>query len=341
VAVREYTATNSTVYYILGDHLGSTTVVANSNGTEPSRQLYKAWGESRYNFSVLPTQYQFTGQKNMTTVGLYHYGARWYDVYLNRFLSPDSIVPDPYNPIDWDRYNYVRNNPVKYIDSNGHFPVLPILAIIGGFILFSQVPSDQYQSDPSNHGNPVVMALGLMLMTAPAFGPGLCLNDGNCTNEIQAASNLGQGVSQDGDPLNEAQVVSQVVNKGLNLLRTNAGQGYNSFTAFKNAQGSAGSGMAWHHIVEQNPVNIGRFGTQAVNNTSNLIRLPSGARLLHQQISGYYSSIQPFVTGSDTLTLRQWLQTKSFEFQWKFGIEIIKKFGGTKYILDQFGDKAK
>ncbi|MFZ6021632.1 MAG: RHS repeat-associated core domain-containing protein [Chloroflexota bacterium] len=286
-------------------------------------------------------RYRFTGQREEAALGLYDYNARWYDPYLNRFLSPDSIVPDPYNPIDWDRYNYIRNNPVKYIDEDGHFPVLPILAIIGGFILFSQVPSDQYQSDPSNHGDPVVMALGLMLMTAPAFGPGLCLNDGNCMNEIQAVSNIGQGLSQDGDPLNEAQAVSQVVNKGLNLLRTNAGQGYNSFTAFKNAQGSAGSGMAWHHIVEQNPANISRFGTQAVNNTSNLIRLPSGARLLHQQISGYYSSIQPLVTGSDILTVRQWLQTKSFEFQWKFGIELIEKFGGTKYILDQFGDKAK
>jgi len=45
-------------------------------------------------------------------------------------------------------------------------------------------------------------------MTAPAFGPGLCLNDGNCTNEIQASSNLGQQVSKDGNPFNEIEAAA-------------------------------------------------------------------------------------------------------------------------------------
>ena len=50
------------------------------------------------------------------------YGARWYDPYLNRWTSPDSIIPDPYDPLSWDRYSYVRNNPVRYIDPYGHRP---------------------------------------------------------------------------------------------------------------------------------------------------------------------------------------------------------------------------
>jgi len=51
---------------------------------------------------------------------LYFYGARWYDDYLNRWIQPDIIISDPGNSIDWDRYAYARNNPVKYIDPNGH-----------------------------------------------------------------------------------------------------------------------------------------------------------------------------------------------------------------------------
>lgn len=74
---------------------------------------------------------------------------------------------------------------------------------------------------------------------------------------------------------------------------------------------------------------------------SNLIRLPGGAGLFHQRISGFYSSIQPLIIGSDTLTVCQWLQTKSFEFQWQFGIEIIEKFGGGDYIIDHFGEIIK
>jgi hypothetical protein len=34
--------------------------------------------------------------------------------------QPDTIVPDPYNSQDWNRYAYVRYNPLKYTDPSGH-----------------------------------------------------------------------------------------------------------------------------------------------------------------------------------------------------------------------------
>jgi hypothetical protein len=54
--------TTHTVHWILGDHLGSTRVVVNKDGTLNSRTLYKPWGEVRYQSSALPTDYTFTGQ---------------------------------------------------------------------------------------------------------------------------------------------------------------------------------------------------------------------------------------------------------------------------------------
>ena len=39
---------------------------------------------------------------------------------LGRFVQADTIVPDPYNPVDYDRYSYSRNNPVNYNDPSGH-----------------------------------------------------------------------------------------------------------------------------------------------------------------------------------------------------------------------------
>jgi hypothetical protein len=49
-------------------------------------------------------------------------GARWYDPSLNRFLSPDSIIPQPGNPQSLNRYSYVYNNPLGYTDPSGHAP---------------------------------------------------------------------------------------------------------------------------------------------------------------------------------------------------------------------------
>lgn len=40
--------------------------------------------------------------------------------YINRFLQPDSIIPNPANPQNWNRYSYVTNRPVNFNDPSGH-----------------------------------------------------------------------------------------------------------------------------------------------------------------------------------------------------------------------------
>jgi RHS repeat-associated protein len=173
--------------YNLSDHpsqpletgLGSTTVSATGAGAYHSELRYKPWGETRYSDGATPTQRHFTGQISESQLGLYFFNARWYDPYITQFTQPDSIIPDPYNPLDWDRYSFVRNNPVTYIDADGHFPILPALFLVGAFIFFSQVPSDQYQPDPANWGNAIVITVGATLMVAPAALSFFCSNDGD------------------------------------------------------------------------------------------------------------------------------------------------------------------
>ena len=67
------------------------------------------------------TDYRYTGQRSFeASLGsLYHYQARWYSPVLARFLSPDPIVPEPGNPQALNRYSYVYNNPLIYIDPTG------------------------------------------------------------------------------------------------------------------------------------------------------------------------------------------------------------------------------
>ena len=46
--------------------------------------------------------------------------ARFYDPLLGRFLSADTIVPEPGNPQSLNRYSYVYNSPLMYNDPTGH-----------------------------------------------------------------------------------------------------------------------------------------------------------------------------------------------------------------------------
>jgi RHS repeat-associated protein len=107
------------LYYIFGDHLGSTAVVKNTQGGKTELR-YTAWGTTRYEYGSTPTERRYTGQREVDDIGLYFYNARWYDPALGRFIQADSIVPGAGNPQAWDRYAYANNNPLNYTDPGGH-----------------------------------------------------------------------------------------------------------------------------------------------------------------------------------------------------------------------------
>jgi hypothetical protein len=50
-----------------------------------------------------------------------YYRARFYHPALGRFISADTIVPEPGQPQDFNRYSYVRNSPLRFVDPTGHF----------------------------------------------------------------------------------------------------------------------------------------------------------------------------------------------------------------------------
>ena len=71
----------------------------------------------------MPTDKQFTSQIRFG-VGyvetLYYYDARAYDPVLGRFISPDTIVPGAGNGQAYNRYTYVSENPLGFVDPRGH-----------------------------------------------------------------------------------------------------------------------------------------------------------------------------------------------------------------------------
>ncbi|MDH4161836.1 MAG: FG-GAP-like repeat-containing protein [Nitrospirota bacterium] len=107
------------INYYHQDHLGSTRVVTDGSGNSAEGIQYYPFGatlsDTGSNFN-----HRYTSQEYDRETGLYYYNARYYNPTLGRFISPDSIVPDPANPQALNRYSYVINNPVNYTDPSGH-----------------------------------------------------------------------------------------------------------------------------------------------------------------------------------------------------------------------------
>jgi RHS repeat-associated protein len=116
-------ATNGTVHYWHGDHLGSFSVITDSTGAKVQALTYYPYGDVRTNVSGTPVNvpYKFTGQELDFSSNLYFYESRYYHAIFGRFISPDTLVGRPGDPQDLNRYAYARNNPLIYTDPTGHF----------------------------------------------------------------------------------------------------------------------------------------------------------------------------------------------------------------------------
>jgi hypothetical protein len=57
VAMRD----DGTLYYLLSDHLGSTSLTLDASGNKVTEERYKPWGEVRFESGSQKTDYEFTG----------------------------------------------------------------------------------------------------------------------------------------------------------------------------------------------------------------------------------------------------------------------------------------
>ncbi|MCB0121201.1 MAG: hypothetical protein KDE58_03095, partial [Caldilineaceae bacterium] len=116
------TQTQTLFYH--GDHLGSATVLVDPTGQVVERQSYQPFGESRAQSGANAANYTFTGKELDDAIGLYYYGARYYDPAVGRFISVDPLYfeqpeKDLADPQALNLYAYVRNNPLRNVDPNG------------------------------------------------------------------------------------------------------------------------------------------------------------------------------------------------------------------------------
>jgi len=136
---------SGSVYYYHPDHLGSTSVISNSSGMLVETTKYFPYGATRTGGTQ--EKYLYNSKEWLSNVELYSYGSRFYRPDLGRFIQPDPIIPDYYNPQSLNRYSYVVNNPLKYVDPTGNWfeTVVDIASLGYNTYMWTQTHGEEYR----------------------------------------------------------------------------------------------------------------------------------------------------------------------------------------------------
>jgi len=199
VAIRKYVIPQTTTLtYLLGDHLGSTSIATDTNGNLVTETRYKPWGEVRSTKdgtgadSTLPTRYTYTGQYSYMDdsatdlggagFGLMFYNARWYDPVLGRFAQADTIIPSKevnpylivsYNETDFlNQLNQHNTEVLAVLRGEKDKKVEQININSQGFDRFSYTNNNPMNfNDPTGHcGDPVSGTACLALIATGPIG---------------------------------------------------------------------------------------------------------------------------------------------------------------------------
>ena len=108
--------------YRIPDWLGSVRIASNSTRTYSSSRAFAPFGERYSSGGGTPSNYTFTGMINSTVTDEYDFLARSMQTSQGRWISADPAglgAVNPSNPQSWNRYAYVLNNPLAFIDPLG------------------------------------------------------------------------------------------------------------------------------------------------------------------------------------------------------------------------------
>jgi RHS repeat-associated protein len=119
-------------YWVHKNHMGSGMRLTDSTGAMKFRQEYTPYGQVILNWSASsasnPSSRKFTGYERDAATGLDYARARMYGSNYGRFTTADPAghkAADLENPLSLNRYAYVENDPVNWVDPSGHDRLLP------------------------------------------------------------------------------------------------------------------------------------------------------------------------------------------------------------------------
>ena len=122
-----------------------------------SRPVENYHAEEPFGVELYPTDathntIKFTGQEEDACTGNLNLNFRMYQDAIGRFLKPDNVAGNPANPQSWNRYSYVRGNPVSMSDPSGHVPRPPGRGV--GVFMQTESMSSAHASYETEYVNP-------------------------------------------------------------------------------------------------------------------------------------------------------------------------------------------
>ncbi|GIO41752.1 hypothetical protein J41TS4_15100 [Paenibacillus apis] len=106
-------------YYQLNGH-GDVVGLTDSQGQQLNAYTYDIWGNPETEEETVPNIFRYSGEYWDSTTDLQYLRARWYDPNAGRFVSKDPYQGSLDNPLSLNRYSYVSNSPLKYVDPSGY-----------------------------------------------------------------------------------------------------------------------------------------------------------------------------------------------------------------------------
>jgi RHS repeat-associated protein len=309
------------------DHLSSNRLVTSQSGAVLNRTAYSATGQPL----TPPSQSKaYLNERYDAETGLLYLHARYMDPLLDRFLTPDTWNPE-LPGVDINRYAYAGNDPINASDANGHWIGADDVVATGGGALVGlavQAGIDAWNGQLSSWQDYTSAGVaGAVMGEATLYGgPVVGGAAGGATHAATNAALKGQvptvkDVVVEGAGGALGGKLGKVVGNAAANLFGKGTRAYSSFTALKHAEGSAGPGNVWGHIVEQCQGKCTRaaFPSGMINNTANVVKMPTA---VNQALANFYSS-KPRFTGG--LTVRDWLSRKTFKEQYEFGKKEFEK----------------
>ncbi|WP_192552269.1 RHS repeat-associated core domain-containing protein [Pseudomonas sp. IzPS59] len=138
------------VCYSHSDHLGSSVTQIDQRAQIISRESYYAFGNTATMAarSLIEADYKLTrySGKEMDVTGLYYYGARYYAPWLCRWVSAD-----PAGDADGqNRYAFVGNSPLRYVDPSGGTRAEATIMLYAGFLGYVSEYAEQTNAQLHN-----------------------------------------------------------------------------------------------------------------------------------------------------------------------------------------------